>query len=91
LAEQREQARHSGRRQKPGAVTASKGAARPAGGTSKVTAKGNTHNFNAGGKKVSVETKSGTRANLDRNGRVSTIHTKSGMTINHGAHGERRF
>jgi hypothetical protein len=40
---------------------------------------------------VSVETKSGTRANLDRSGRVSTIHTKNGMTINHGAHGERRF
>src|SRR5882757_8265853 len=76
---------------KAGGATASKGAARPAGGTSKVSAKGNTHNFNASGKKVSVETKSGTRANLDRSGRVSTIHTKNGMTINHGAHGERRF
>jgi hypothetical protein len=61
------------------------------GGTSKVSPKGNRHNFNASGKKVSVETKSGTRANLDRSGRVSTIRTKSGMTINHGAHGERRF
>jgi hypothetical protein len=38
-----------------------------------------------------VETKSGTRANFDRGGHVSTIHTRSGMTINHGAHGERRF
>jgi hypothetical protein len=76
---------------KPGGAAASKTAGRPAGGTSKVSPKGNTHNFNASGKKVSVETKSGTRANLDRSGRVSTIHTTSGMTINHGAHGERRF
>lgn len=73
------------------AATNAKATARPAGGTSKVTPKGNTHNFNSSGKKVSVETKSGTRANLDRSGHVSTIHTKSGMTINHGAHGERRF
>ena len=76
---------------KAGGAAASKTAGRPAGGTSKVSPKGNTHNFNASGKKVSVETKSGTRANLDRSGRVSTIHTKSGITINHGAHGERRF
>ena len=75
---------------KPGTASANK-AGPPRGGTSKVSAKGNTHNFNASGKRTSVETKGGTRANFDRNGRVSTIHTKSGMTINHGAHGERRF
>jgi hypothetical protein len=63
----------------------------PAGGTSKAGANGSTHNFNAAGKRTSVETKSGNRANFDHNGHVSTIHTKSGMTINHGAHGERRF
>lgn len=74
-----------------GTAPASKSPAVPKGGTSKVTAKGNTHVFNAGGKKVGVTTKSGTTAKLDRSGRVSTIHTKSGMTINHGAHGERRF
>ena len=61
------------------------------GGTSKPGANGSTHNFNSSGKRTSVETKSGTRANFDRGGHVSTIHTRSGMTINHGAHGERRF
>ena len=83
---------------KAGAAVGTKGglggrsaASRPPGGTSKVSPKGTTHNFNASGKKTSVETKAGTRANFDRGGRVSTIHTKSGMTINHGAHGERRF
>jgi hypothetical protein len=40
---------------------------------------------------MAVETKAGTRANLNSRGKVTTIHTKSGMTINHGAHGERRF
>jgi hypothetical protein len=49
------------------------------------------HTFNASGKKTAVETKNGTSAKFDRSGRVSTIHTKGGMTINHGAHGERRF
>ena len=74
-----------------GTAAVSKGTAPPKGGTSKVSARGNTNNFNAGGKRVSVQTKSGTTAKFDRGGRVSTIHTKSGMTINHGAHGERRF
>ena len=61
------------------------------GGISKPGANGSTHSFNSSGKRTSVETKSGTRANFDRGGHVSTIHTRSGMTINHGAHGERRF
>ena len=61
------------------------------GGVSKPGANGSTHSFNSSGKRTSVETKSGTRANFDRGGHVSTIHTRSGMTINHGAHGERRF
>jgi len=61
------------------------------GGTSKPGANGSTHSFNSSGKRTSVETKSGTRANFDRGGHVSTIHTRNGMTINHGAHGERRF
>ena len=63
----------------------------PPGGNSKPGANGSTHNFNSSGKRTSVETKSGTRANFSRTGHVSTIHTRSGMTINHGAHGERRF
>jgi len=63
----------------------------PAGGSSKPGANGSVHSFNSTGKRTSVETKSGTRANFDRGGHVSTIHTRSGMTINHGAHGERRF
>jgi hypothetical protein len=74
-----------------GAAAGTKTAAHPPGGTSKVGANGSTHNFNAGGNRTSVETKSGTRANFDRGGHVSTIHTRNGMTINHGAHGERRF
>jgi len=73
-----------------GAVTA-KGGGHPPGGTSKVGANGSTHNFNSAGKRTSVETKGGNKANFNRSGHVSTIHTKSGMTINHGAHGERRF
>lgn len=75
---------------KPGAMVA-KTSATPKGGVAKAGVNGSTHNFNAAGKRTSVETKSGTRANFDRGGRVSTIHTKNGMTINHGAHGERRF
>ena len=67
------------------------GSSPPKGGTAKVSAKGNTNNFNASGKRVSVQTKTGTTAKFDRGGRVSTIHTKNGMTINHGARGERRF
>ena len=63
----------------------------PPGGNSKPGANGSVHNFNSSGKRTSVETKSGTRANFSRGGHVSTIHTRSGMTINHGAHGERRF
>ena len=69
----------------PGTVT------RPGGGKSVTSAAGHTTNFNAAGKRTTLETKGGTKANFDRSGRVSTIHTKSGMTINHGAHGERRF
>ncbi|HKM80658.1 MAG TPA: hypothetical protein VJY15_06815 [Candidatus Acidoferrum sp.] len=61
------------------------------GGTSKPGANGSTHNFNSSGKRTSVETKNGTRANFSHSGHVSTIHTRNGMTINHGAHGERRF
>jgi hypothetical protein len=68
-----------------------RGSSPPKGGTARVSAKGNTNNFNASGKRVSVQTKTGTTAKFDRGGRVSSIHTKSGMTINHGARGERRF
>ncbi|MFI5097320.1 MAG: hypothetical protein ACHQT6_05030 [Candidatus Acidiferrales bacterium] len=63
----------------------------PPGGNSKPGANGSTHNFNSSGRRTSVETTSGTRANFNHSGHVSTIHTRGGMTINHGAHGERRF
>jgi hypothetical protein len=64
---------------------------RPGGGKTVTNAAGHTTTFNKGGKKTTLETKGGTKANFDRGGHVSTIHTRSGMTINHGAHGERRF
>jgi hypothetical protein len=64
---------------------------RPGGGKSVTNTAGHTANFSPEGKKTSFETKGGTKANFDHNGYIRTIHTRSGMTINHGAHGERRF
>ena len=65
--------------------------AHPGGGKSVTSAGGHTTNYNPAGRRTSLETRGGTKANFDHNGYVRTIHTSSGMTINHGAHGERRY
>jgi hypothetical protein len=64
---------------------------RPGGGKSVTNAAGHTTSYNPAGKKTSLETSGGTKATFDHNGYIRSIHTRSGMTINHGAHGERRF
>lgn len=63
----------------------------PGGGKSVTNAAGHTTHFNSAGSKTGLTTKGGTKASFDHSGHVSTIHTKNGMTINHGAHGERRY
>lgn len=60
------------------------------GGRSVSHADGSVHSFNSHGARTSVRTKSGAEGHFGAGGRVTSIHAH-GMTINHGAHGERRF
>ncbi len=60
------------------------------GGRSVTHADGSTHSFNSHGARTSVTTRSGAAGHFNSSGHVTSIHAH-GMTINHGAHGERRF
>ncbi|MGB6669528.1 MAG: hypothetical protein WBE73_14365, partial [Candidatus Acidiferrum sp.] len=60
------------------------------GGRSVAHADGSSHNFNSHGTRTSVTTRGGASGHFNSRGHVTSIHSH-GMTINHGAHGERRF
>ncbi|MGC1415434.1 MAG: hypothetical protein WA817_09145 [Candidatus Acidiferrum sp.] len=60
------------------------------GGRNVTHADGSTHSFNNHGARTSVTTRNGASGHFDSRGHVTSIHAH-GMTINHGAHGERRF
>ncbi|MGB7282348.1 MAG: hypothetical protein WBE13_08820 [Candidatus Acidiferrum sp.] len=54
------------------------------------TAHNNAVHTNSRGVRTSVTTRNGAEGHFNSRGRVTSIHAH-GMTINHGAHGERRF